>query len=129
MGRGGRRSGRLGGTLRRGQSVNWNCLARAMGSILRMAKASGSDGSSYAFAASSVHARTALDPGSPIGLNDRIFRLAPGAFKLALDLLSNAFNPERCVAGQFTRLLPCAPSKFVDSALHSVLIHRPTSVD
>ena len=96
-----------------------------MVSDLRTAKSGRRDESSHVFAASGIHTRIVLNPGSLVGFMDRIFCFAPGTFKPALDLLSNAFNLERCVAGQLARSLPHASRKLVNSALHSILVHWP----
>jgi hypothetical protein len=63
------------------------------------------------------------------GLTNRIFRLSPGVFYLALCLLNNAFYLKLCIACYLARFALGASCYFVDSSLHSILIHSSTSVD
>jgi hypothetical protein len=63
----------------------------------------------------------------PLGIANRILRLANGCFNFALDLLSGASNFSSSVAGQVTGFPFCASHHFVDCAFDSVLVHLFTS--
>jgi hypothetical protein len=58
-----------------------------------------------------------------------IFDIANGFLNFALDLLRSAVYLGASVASPLANLTFCTSCRIVDSALHSVLVHRSTSVD
>jgi hypothetical protein len=59
----------------------------------------------------------------------RLFCFAPGAFHVALGLLSHVSNLEFGILGQLTRLTLDASSHLVDSSIHSIFVPKPTYFD
>jgi hypothetical protein len=66
--------------------------------------------------------------GLAVRIVNRIFRFARGIFQLAFNLLCHAFHLERRIASPFAGLSPGASHHFVDRALHSICVHRSTSM-